>query len=42
MQIQPYLSFNGRCEEAFAFYARCFGGHMGQLNCEGSDGADHP
>ena len=22
MQIQPYLSFDGRCEEAIAFYAR--------------------
>lgn len=31
MQIQPYLSFNGQCEEAFTFYARCFGGQVGQL-----------
>jgi PhnB protein len=31
MQIQTYLSFNGQCEEAFTFYARCFGGQMGHL-----------
>lgn len=26
MQIDPYLNFNGNCEEAFNFYAQCFGG----------------
>ena len=31
MQIQTYLSFNGQCEEAFTFYARCFGGQVGHL-----------
>jgi PhnB protein len=31
MQINPYLSFNGHCEEAFTFYARCFGGHLGAI-----------
>lgn len=25
MKINPYLTFDGRCEKAFAFYARCFG-----------------
>ncbi|HEX3537872.1 MAG TPA: VOC family protein [Stellaceae bacterium] len=25
MQIQPYLSFDGRCEEAVAFYGRTLG-----------------
>jgi PhnB protein len=27
MQINPYLSFAGRCREAFAFYAEVLGGH---------------
>ncbi len=31
MQITTYLSFNGQCEEAFTFYARCFGGQLGQV-----------
>ena len=26
MQIDPYLSFGGNCEEAFNFYAQCLGG----------------
>ncbi len=26
MQINPYLSFDGRCEEAFTFYAEVFHG----------------
>ena len=26
MQIEAYLNFNGNCEEALAFYARCLGG----------------
>ncbi|HEY3698055.1 MAG TPA: VOC family protein [Spongiibacteraceae bacterium] len=25
MQLNPYLSFNGNCEEAFNFYAKVFG-----------------
>lgn len=25
MQFVPYLGFDGRCEEAFQFYARCLG-----------------
>jgi len=28
MQWNPYLTFNGRCEEAFKFYARCLGGKI--------------
>ena len=28
MQINPYLNFNGQCEEAFKFYERCFGGKI--------------
>ena len=29
MQASTYLSFAGDCEEAFAFYARCFDGQPG-------------
>lgn len=29
MQINPYLQFDGTCEEAFRFYARCLGGEIG-------------
>ncbi len=25
MQLNPYLLFNGQCEEAFKFYAQCLG-----------------
>src|SRR5258706_9845808 len=28
MQLVPYLSFNGQCEEAFRFYEACFGGKI--------------
>ncbi len=28
MQLNPYLLFNGRCEEAFKFYAQCLGGKV--------------
>jgi PhnB protein len=31
MQINPYLSFDGDCEEAFRFYERCFAGQMGGI-----------
>jgi PhnB protein len=30
--IQPYLQFNGNCEEAFKFYAECFGGKVVTLS----------
>ena len=26
MQLNPYLFFNGNCEAAFTFYAKCLGG----------------
>jgi PhnB protein len=26
MKLCPYLNFNGQCAEAFAIYAKCFGG----------------
>jgi PhnB protein len=28
MQINPYLTFNGTCEAAFTFYAKCLGGKI--------------
>ena len=28
MQLNPYLGFNGQCEEAFKFYERCLGGKI--------------
>ena len=28
MQWNPHLAFNGRCQEAFAFYERCLGGKV--------------
>lgn len=31
MQVQPYLFFNGRAEEAFAFYARVLGAEVTEL-----------
>jgi PhnB protein len=31
MQIQPYLSFEGRCEEALAFYRRTLGAEVTAL-----------
>ncbi|HXH82923.1 MAG TPA: VOC family protein [Candidatus Tectomicrobia bacterium] len=31
MQVQPYLFFNGRCEEALDFYRRALGAEVGML-----------
>ena len=28
MEVIPYLSFNGQCEEAFRLYEKCFGGKI--------------
>ncbi|HEU4854650.1 MAG TPA: VOC family protein [Nitrosospira sp.] len=36
MQLNPYLSFNGRCEEAFKFYEQCLGGKIGVILNYGS------
>jgi len=32
MQLEPYLFFHGRCEEALHFYAACLGGEITQLS----------
>ena len=50
MQIQPYLFFDGRCEEAIAFYGRALGAkvlmlmHYGDApdNAGGGDGTPPP
>ena len=31
MQVQPYLFFNGRCEEAIAFYQEALGAKVEML-----------
>ena len=31
MQMSPYLSFNGQCEQAFTFYEQCLGGRCGPM-----------
>lgn len=28
MQVNPHLSFNGQCEQAFRFYEKCLGGRI--------------
>ncbi len=32
MQLEPYLFFHGRCEEALNFYKQCLGGEITELN----------
>ncbi len=32
MQLNPYIFFNGNCEEAFTFYAQVFGGKIEALS----------
>jgi PhnB protein len=31
MQVQPYLDFNGRCDEALEFYKKALGAKVGML-----------
>jgi PhnB protein len=31
MQMNPYLSFGGDCEEAFKFYEECLDGKLGEI-----------
>jgi PhnB protein len=31
MQVNPYLSFNGQCEAAFALYEQCLGARLGPI-----------
>ena len=42
MQVNPYLFFNGNCEEAFKFYAECFGAKIdGLLTHAGTPAEQH-
>ena len=42
MQLNPYLLFDGRCEEAFAFYEKVLGGKIkAMMTYEGSPAADN-
>ena len=42
MQLNPYLLFNGRCEEAFTFYADVLGGKIvAMMRHEGTPAAQH-
>ncbi len=35
MQLNPYLTFNGKCEAAFKFYERCLGGKIEMMMTHG-------
>ena len=35
MKLNPYLAFDGRCREAFEFYAKTFGGTIGFMQTMG-------
>ena len=42
MQMNPYLFFDGQCEEAFKFYAQLLGGKIeAMMTHEGTPAADH-
>ena len=42
MQVNPYLHFNGNCEEAFAYYARALGGKIeAMMPHEGTPASTH-
>ena len=42
MQLNSYLHFNGRCEEAFKFYEKLFGGKIEAIfPHEGTPAAEH-
>ena len=42
MQLNPYLHFDGRCEEAFKFYEKALGGTIkAMMPHEGTPAAEH-
>jgi PhnB protein len=42
MQLNPYLTFDGRCEQAFKFYAKVLGGNIvAMIPHEGTPAAAH-
>ena len=40
MQLNPYLTFNGNCREAMAFYKKCLGGKLMLQTVDGSPMAE--
>jgi PhnB protein len=36
MQLKPYLTFNGNCEEAFKFYQKTFKGKIKAMFPQGN------
>src|SRR5262244_3631955 len=36
MELNPYLTFDGRCEAAFTFYQRCLGGTIEMMMTHGN------
>jgi PhnB protein len=42
MRVNPYLHFNGQCEAAFKFYAKCLGAKIEMMMThEGTPAAEH-
>ena len=41
MQLQPYIFFYGRCEEALEFYKNALGGTYELMRVEGTPAAEH-
>lgn len=42
MRLEPYLLFNGQCEEAFRFYEKCLGGKIdAMMHYAGSPAEQH-
>jgi|SRR5262245_7488984 len=42
MQLNPYLTFKGQCEEAFKFYEKCLGGKIvAMVPHTGTPAAEH-
>jgi len=42
MEVNPYLTFNGTCEEALKFYEQALGAHiLTMIKTEGSPAAEH-
>ena len=41
LQIEPYLTFNGNCEQALEFYAQCLGGKVSFMQRYGGSPMDN-
>ncbi|QIX61903.1 VOC family protein [Hymenobacter lutimineralis] len=40
-RLTPYLTFNGNCRQAMAFYQQCLGGELMVQTFEGTPAAEH-